>query len=327
MPRSRYIDVFNGDADGLCALHQLRLADPRPGGELVTGVKRDIRLLAPLAASGISGAEITVLDLSLDANREALATLLAANRVLYIDHHYAGELPPSANLTAHIRLDPEICTSLIVDQLLQGRYRPWAVVGAFGDNLHEAARLAAAPLKLAAEELAGLRELGELLNYNGYGKTTADLYFHPANLYSAMKPYADPLDFLAASPDLARLRQGFAEDLDRARQSEALQESPVGVVYRLPDRPWCRRVAGVFMNEKARADRDRAQALLVENCDGSLLVSVRAPLTRRTGADTLCRAFPTGGGRPAAAGINSLPRQMLPEFLSLFFKTFEKEGD
>jgi len=327
MPQSRSIDVFNGDADGLCALHQLRMADPRPGGELVTGVKRDINLLAPLAEAGVSGAEITVLDLSLDTNRQALYTLLATNRVLYIDHHYAGDLPPSSNLIAHIRAEPETCTSLIVDQLLQGRYRPWAVVGAFGDNLHEAARLAAATLELSPEELAGFRELGELLNYNGYGKTTADLYFHPATLYSAMKSYLDPRDFLASSTDLARLRRGFAEDMDRARQTEPLQESPAGVVYRLPDQPWCRRVAGVFMNEKARADQERAQALLVDNSDGSLLVSVRAPLARRTGADTLCRTFPSGGGRPAAAGINILPPQRLPEFLNLFFETFKQEGE
>jgi hypothetical protein len=327
MRQSRTIDVFNGDADGLCALHQLRLADPRPESELVTGVKRDIHLLAPLAAAGVTGAEITVLDLSLDANRQELTLLLATNRVLYIDHHYAGELPASANLTAHIRTDPEICTSLIVDQLLQGRYRLWAVVGAFGDNLHEAARLAATPLKLSPEELAGLRELGELLNYNGYGKTTADLYFHPATMYSALKSYADPRNFLASSPDLARLRQGFKEDMERARQTQPLQESPAGVVYRLPDQPWCRRVAGVFMNERARADQDRAQALLVENSDGSLLVSVRAPLARRTGADMLCRAFPSGGGRPAAAGINTLPPGMLSQFLNLFFETFKKERD
>ncbi|RUM38930.1 MAG: acetyltransferase, partial [Desulfobulbus sp.] len=38
-------DVFNGDADGICALHQLRLHDPRPDAHLVTGVKRDICLL------------------------------------------------------------------------------------------------------------------------------------------------------------------------------------------------------------------------------------------------------------------------------------------
>ncbi|MBL4759360.1 MAG: DegT/DnrJ/EryC1/StrS family aminotransferase, partial [Mariprofundaceae bacterium] len=42
-------DVFNGDADGLCALHQLRLAKPAES-ELVTGVKRDISLLKRMNA-------------------------------------------------------------------------------------------------------------------------------------------------------------------------------------------------------------------------------------------------------------------------------------
>ncbi|MDQ6977782.1 MAG: acetyltransferase, partial [Ghiorsea sp.] len=40
----KVIDVFNGDADGLCALHQLRLAVP-VNSTLMTGVKRDINLL------------------------------------------------------------------------------------------------------------------------------------------------------------------------------------------------------------------------------------------------------------------------------------------
>ena len=44
---TRAIDVFNGDADGLCALHQLRLAEPLADAQLVTGVKRDIALLDP----------------------------------------------------------------------------------------------------------------------------------------------------------------------------------------------------------------------------------------------------------------------------------------
>ncbi len=30
-------DIFNGDADGICALHQLRLHDPRPDAMLITG--------------------------------------------------------------------------------------------------------------------------------------------------------------------------------------------------------------------------------------------------------------------------------------------------
>ena len=59
--------AFNGDADGLCALQQLRLVDPRDA-TLVTGVKRDIQLLRRVNAA--TGDEVTVLDISLDANRE-----------------------------------------------------------------------------------------------------------------------------------------------------------------------------------------------------------------------------------------------------------------
>ena len=38
-------DVFNGDADGICALAQWRLAHPADS-HLVTGVKRDIALVS-----------------------------------------------------------------------------------------------------------------------------------------------------------------------------------------------------------------------------------------------------------------------------------------
>ena len=40
-----YFDVFNGDADGICALLQLRQHTPRIA-TLITGVKRDIGLLS-----------------------------------------------------------------------------------------------------------------------------------------------------------------------------------------------------------------------------------------------------------------------------------------
>ena len=56
-----YIDVFNGDADGICALTQLRNAHPCES-QLVTGVKRDIQLLDKVHAK--PGDRITVLDVS-----------------------------------------------------------------------------------------------------------------------------------------------------------------------------------------------------------------------------------------------------------------------
>ena len=59
----KYYDVFNGDADGICALHQMRLAQPLQS-TLVTGVKRDISLLKKVNAE--QDDQILVLDISLD---------------------------------------------------------------------------------------------------------------------------------------------------------------------------------------------------------------------------------------------------------------------
>jgi hypothetical protein len=81
MPKS--YDIFNGDADGLCALHQLRLENPR-AAELVTGVKREVRLLERVDAREHD--ELTVLDVSMKSNAEALARILARGaRVQYFD--------------------------------------------------------------------------------------------------------------------------------------------------------------------------------------------------------------------------------------------------
>ena len=48
------------------------------------------------------------------------------------------------------------------------------------------------------------------------------------------------------------------------------------------------------------------------------MVSVRAPLTDKRGADELCRQFSTGGGRQAAAGINHLAEDDYDRFLAAF---------
>ena len=153
-----FIDVFNGDADGICALHQLRLADPLDS-QLVTGIKRDIALLERVIAK--AGDEMTVLDISLDKNREALVKLLDAGvKVKYIDHHFAGKIPQHENLTAVIDTQPAVCTSLLVNHLLEHKYLPWAVAAAFGDNLFESARVAARPLSLSEQALGKLRILG-----------------------------------------------------------------------------------------------------------------------------------------------------------------------
>ena len=55
----QFYDIFNGDADGICALQQLRLEEPR-AATLVTGVKRTCAARRVAAAAGD---ELTVLEI------------------------------------------------------------------------------------------------------------------------------------------------------------------------------------------------------------------------------------------------------------------------
>jgi hypothetical protein len=314
-------DVFNGDADGICALCQLRLAAPAPDAVLITGIKRDITLLSRIAEA--KDCAITVLDVSLDSNRAALERLLSAgNRIFYIDHHYAGTIPQDANLTACIDYSADLCTSLLTNALLKGRFSKWGICGAYGDNLHTAAEKIGSSLSLSANEMTKLREMGELLNYNGYGAGLEDLHFHPADLYRSLVRFEDPLIFHAESEILPTLREGLSEDMSQAISLKETASSQGNRVYFFPAAPWARRIAGLFSNLKSREQADKAHAVLIDNADTTFQVSVRAPLTDQRNAAALCRAFPTGGGRAAAGGINHLPADMLESFLQAFNRMY-----
>jgi len=308
----QHYDVFNGDADGLIALHQLRLAEPRES-VLITGVKRDIKLLAQVPIEDCASA--TVLDISMDKNKDALNALLAAGKsVHYVDHHHAGEIPEHENLRANIDITPTTCTSLLVDAELKGQFRAWAVAAAFGDNMLQSAQGAAKILGLKDSELATLERLGTLINYNGYGASLDDLFFAPAELYKQMSPFADPLVFAAEGDTFKTLDAGYNEDMAKAEALRPSESSDVHAIYVFPDARWARRVSGVYANTLVHSAPEKAHAILTEKPDGGYLVSVRAPLENRTGADELVRQFETGGGRAAAAGINHLPAEDLARF-------------
>jgi hypothetical protein len=308
-------DVFNGDADGLCALQQLRLAAPVDDAVLVTGVKRDIALLARVDAQPDD--RVTVLDVSADVNHDALVALLARGaRVEYFDHHYPGDLPVHRHLLAHIDTSPAVCTSLLVDRQLDGEHRAWAVVGAFGDNLPHEASAHARMLHLDDSDVAQLRELGEGLAYNAYGDHETDLIVHPAELFRMLRQYAEPLQFMAEAPVCRRIAEQKRADLGMAALVEPEIVTAGSAIYILPDEAWVRRVRGLFANELTNRYADLAHAVLSPHHDGGYTVSVRAPLARPSGADELCKKFASGGGRRAAAGINHLPEGDIPRFVS-----------
>lgn len=312
-----YFDVFNGDADGICALTQLRNAEPRDS-ELITGVKRDINLLEKLSVA--AGDELTVLDVSLDKNRDGLQSVLESGAsVFYVDHHFAGDIPEHAGLTTLINTAADVCTSILVNGHLQGRFVEWAVVGAFGDNLKKSAQTLAKPLNLGEADLTLLENLGTYINYNGYGASLEDLHFHPAELYRKVSRFASPFEFVREAPeDFEKLEQGYQGDMTWAGQIPPESADDHTAVYVLPNETWARRVSGVYSNDLANAHPDRAHAVLTNKADGNYLVSIRAPLNNKVGADEFCRQFPTGGGRAAAAGINDLPADQLRNFVDQF---------
>jgi hypothetical protein len=299
-----FYDIYNGDADGLCALQQLRLAEPREA-TLVTGAKRDIALLGRVRPQ--PGDELTVLDVSMHANAAALAPALASGaRIEWFDHHHAGDPPAHPRLSCHLDLSPDTCTSLIADRHLDGAHRAWAVAGAFGDNLAASALAAAQMLGLDAARLEALRNLGECLNYNAYGAGVEELLFHPAELHRRMRGFADPLAFAASDPAPRQLELARSEDLARALAVSPLLATPTAAAVVLPDAPWSRRVSGTLANRLAVEHPRQAHAVFTPQ-SGRYTVSLRAPRDHAVGADRLALAFGGGGGRAAAAGINGLP--------------------
>ena len=321
----RYYDVFNGDADGICALHQLRLADPLDSIP-VTGLRRDIALLGTVDAA--DGDVVTVLDISLDRNREALAALLERGAIVhYFDHHYAGAIPTHPRLLTVIDGSDASCTSALIDRYVGGRFRAWAVVGAFGDDLDGLAAELARPLGLDAARLAQLRDLGLNLNYSACGQKASDLLVQPAELYRIVSHYADPFELADREPVLARLADERREDLKLALATPSLRSTDRADAWMLADAAWARRVGSMFANRLAFSQPYRAHAVLTPRGDASYVVSVRSPRVGATTALELCRRFPTGGGAISAAGIDRLDGSRLDEFLNAFCLAWSAQGE
>ncbi|MCC5797785.1 MAG: DHH family phosphoesterase [Methylophaga sp.] len=318
----KYFDVFNGDADGICSLLQLRLAEPRDA-TLITGVKRDIALLKNLKVA--AGDSVTVLDISMQKNTVDLQRLLDEGaEVFYVDHHQAGDIPQHPGLTAHIDLDATACTALIVDNLLEQRFHLWAITAAFGDNLTEVAEKLARQEGLTHSQMFTLKQLGIALNYNGYGSAIDDLFYHPADLYRECVSFESPLDFVDEKSQIfSTLKEGYQQDMDAAQQAPFIYQNDKIAVLNLPAEKWARRVGGVFGNEMANRYPDRAHAILTPINDSAYVVSIRAPLNNRHGAGDVAAQFATGGGRAGAAGINVLPENAVAQLIDALKQQYQ----
>ena len=205
--------------------------------------------------------------------------------------------------------------------MLEGKYRDWAITAAFGDNLTDTAKTLAQKTNLNSSQVGKLQELGELLNYNGYGRKVEDLWFSPEELFRKMQEHQSPLDFYGQAPEFLALREGYAEDLRRAEETPTIFENSNLQIYQLPDAAWSHRIVGTFSNLLARNQPEQAQVVMVEKSEKTQLVSVRSPKKHPYGADEICLQF-EGGGRPAAAGINDLPLAKFEDFKHALIQRF-----
>lgn len=314
-----YIDIFNGDADGIFSLIQLRKVTPVAATEhvLITGVKRDISLVKQISAAQAKEATITVLDISFDKNNTTLAQVLPhAKSVFYCDHHQAKTLFTHPRLTTLIDTEPSVCTALLINQHLNNAAPLWAVAAAFGDGLDKPAAALAEQLGLNSDEQAQLKQLGMLVNYNGYGACEADLHFAPAALYQQLMAYDTPFAVIAdAESPFAVLKAGYDADLAKARACTPVSDNTAALVVQLDNAPWAARISGSYGNILAAENPDKAVVIASSNSDGSLTISLRAPKNSPRGAADICSQFPTGGGREGAAGVNTLDRLQLSRFV------------
>lgn len=313
-----YYDLFNGDADGLCSLHQYRLHFPRDT-HVISGLKRDVQLLRHVTEHHDS--YITVFDVSHKSNIEYIEpTMSRNNKITWFDHHEAGMYSASVFFRMNLDTSPTTCTSLIVDDYIGGTHRAWALVGMYGDNLDS--EIDQHNPGFSKTQLEILKTLGRTLNYNGYGVEESDLTMPPDMVYHDMKQYESPFDYYEQSTSFSIIHDQMLVDQQQLSQSEIVHESNTGKVILLPDSKSSARYSGVYSNQLVNDNPDQAFVVLTTLDQDTYRVSIRAPKTTPYGASKLASQFDTGGGREKAAGINQLNKHQLPDLIEKFEQQF-----
>lgn len=316
----KYFDFFNGDADGIISLHQYRMHYPK-NSNLYTGVKRDVELLRH--CTHLENSKLTVFDISLLSNKDHVDTILSkGNTIRWFDHHEPGEINLSKNFEIFVDADPNCCTNILVDKYVDGLYRPWTICGAYGDNLHEQADKLNP--NFSKENMLKLKEVGETLNYNGYGNTESDLTVHPKDVYLDIKNYESPFQYRTKSEVYNKIFTQMTSDENELSSSEILHDSETGKVILLPNTKASIRFSGIYSNKQTTDNPDKAFAIFTEINEDNYRVSIRSPKNNPYGASTLALCFPTGGGREKAAGINELPKVELKKFVEKFEEVYNK---
>jgi hypothetical protein len=306
------IDVFNGDADGLFAAHQLRLAEPGPdpaAGAVVTGLKREIacsnRIDVPAGRRDATARASTSRSAATAPRSSACSR--RARPCAGSTTTMPATCPRHPRLRAHIDTAPETCTSLIVDRELRG------AIGAGQWPRPSATTSAPSPTRSAADAgadrgrtgaAARTRRGGQLQRLRRDARRRADRAGGAVCAAGRVMPIrSTSFATTRSSPNWPR---AGAADLAGAVQLRPWRQCGGGAVFVLPDEGWSRRVLGSFRQPAGRAFVDSAFAVLKARAEGGYLASVRAPAGaaegRRSPVPPLRRRRPRRRGRHRPAG-------------------------
>lgn len=313
----KYYDIFNGDADGLISLHQYRMFFPKKS-KPISGVKRDVKLLRHVL--NVKKSIITVFDISHRSNADYVESILSnSNKITWFDHHEADYYRPGNNFRMNLDSDPNCCTSWLVDQYIDGAHRPWTLAAAYGDNMDSLVeRINPA---FSEHTLKVLKEVGQTLNYNGYGNTIEDLNADPVDVYNDMKQYESPFKYKRDSELYGMIHAQMLKDAADLASSDILYNDTNIDVVLLPDTKAAVRYSGIYSNQLTTDNPNKAFAVLTR-VEGGYRVSIRAPKNAPVGASAVALQFATGGGREKAAGINLLPVDEYDKFVGALQKQF-----
>ena len=276
---SRALDVCAGDADALCAVLQWRLHEPK-AAQMVSG---------PLCATAslgrfqlLPGDDVLVCNVPFNSQpAPGMSGPIGNARVQYLDCRGQAPGDSSPYSKAGHSTDAKVCTSLLVNHLLQGKFGGWALVGAYGSQVQQGVNAHALQLGFSAGARKRLQRLGEVITYNAEVIHPRYLYAEPATLYARLLRYDDPLEFLQS--------ESLADELDELRQSDlqtGLAWKPYwrdahASVYVLPDEAWAARVARYLKSRLAILDPERAIAVLSPAGTGSYRAAVQPGLMVR----------------------------------------------
>ena len=163
-----------------------------------------------------------------------------------------------------------------------------------------------------------LKEIGETLNYNGYGNQESDLTVHPKDVYLDIQKYKSPFQYKKLSEIYNKINTQMKSDETELNSSEILHTSKTGNIILLPTQKHLLDTR-IYSNKQTTDNPSKAFAILTNINEDTYRISIRSPKNNPVGASKLALSFPTSGGREKdLVKINELPKTELKNFIEKF---------